>query len=158
MKVVSDTSPIYYLLRIGCIDILPDLFGQVLIPHAVREELIHPGAGHEIGRWVSRPPSWLALIAVTETEFTDLQRLHRGERDAILLAEHVQADLLILDDRRARQAAQERQRPITGLLGILDQAAASRLIDLPEVISKLRETGFRIEPKLLKALLDRHQT
>ena len=44
---------------------------------------------------------------------------------------------------------------VTGLLGILDQAATRGFVALPEVVEKLRRTSFRVEPRLLKLLLER---
>ena len=155
MRVVSDTSPIFYLLLIGQAEILPALFGRVAIPGAVRDELSHPGAGPEVRHWISSPPDWLEIHGVPAEPAPDLARLHVGEREAILLAAHLSADLLLLDERKARQVAQERGIAVTGLLGALDLAAERGLLALPEAVERLRSTSFRVEPRLLKLLLDR---
>jgi predicted nucleic acid-binding protein len=86
-----------------------------------------------------------------------LGRLHLGEREAITLAAQLKADLIVLDEKAARRVAVERGLYTTGLLGILDEAATRRLIDLPTAIERLQRTTFRASPRLLKALLDRHQ-
>jgi hypothetical protein len=57
--VLSDTSPINYLILTGEIEILPALFGQVVIPTAVLQELQHAGTPAEVQQWISRPPAWL---------------------------------------------------------------------------------------------------
>ena len=155
MRVVSDTSPICYLLLIGHVEILPRLFGQIAVPQMVRQELAHPGAASEVRGWIARPPGWLVVHDVPVEPAPDLARLHQGEREAILLASRLSADLLLLDDRRARQAASGRRIGVTGLLGILDLAAKADLLALPEAVESLRRTSFRVEPRLLKGLLER---
>jgi len=61
MKVVCDTSPICYLLLIDQIELLPQLFGQITIPIAVRDELLAEGASDTIQRWIADPPKPLNL-------------------------------------------------------------------------------------------------
>lgn len=155
MKIVSDTSPICYLLLLGHGGLLPALFGRVLIPRAVAEELGHPEAPPVLQTWIANPPDWLEIAEARWIPSVDLDRLDPGEREAITLAEDVQADLVILDEKRARRAAQARGLEVMGLLGILGQAAEEGLISLPDTIDRLRKTSFRAEPKLLKRLLER---
>jgi predicted nucleic acid-binding protein len=155
VSVVSDTSPICYLLLIGHVDILPALFGGIAAPRAVRDELAHPGAAPSVRHWIASPPDWLAVRTAPVEPAPDLARLHMGEREAILLATSLSADLLLVDEKRARQAAQERGIAVTGLLGVLDMAAERGLLALPEAVESLRRTSFRVEPRLLKLLLDR---
>jgi len=156
MIVVADASPICYLLLIGHVDLLQRLFGQVVIPHAVHDELSAEGAPTIVRTWIAHPPSWLQIQYAT-TPDASLGRLHLGEREAITLAAQLKADLIVLDDKAARGVAVERGLHTTGLLGILDEAATRRLIDLPTAIKRLQRTTFRASPRLLKALLDRHQ-
>ena len=137
MKVVSNTSPICYLLLIGQIDLLPALFDEILIPQAVRIELADDNAPDVVQKWITQPP------------------LHRGEREAIVLAQSLPADLIILDEKIARQVARTQGLSVTGLLGILDEAATRDLLNLPEAVEHLRQTNFRASPRILKSLLDR---
>ena len=62
--VVADTSPIFYLLSIGHIDLLPQLFGKVFVPDAVYKELSHPAAPSVLRDWVAALPEWLEVISV----------------------------------------------------------------------------------------------
>lgn len=159
MKVVSDTSPICYLLLIGEIDVLASLFGSVLIPEAVAEELGHSAAPNNVRNWAATPPAWVEIrrLATDPASSSDeLTRLHRGERAAIRLAEEVSADLLLVDERYARRVAKRRGLEITGLVGVLDRAATEGLIDLQAAVARLAATNFRIHPELLKHLLRRH--
>ncbi|MFM2314487.1 MAG: hypothetical protein RLZZ04_3763 [Cyanobacteriota bacterium] len=102
-------------------------------------------------------PQCLKIYSVTLTADIILERLHSGEREAILLAEELKANLIILDEKAARQIARERGLNLTGLLGILDYSATRQLIDLPTVLERLQQTTFRASPRLLRSLLERHQ-
>jgi predicted nucleic acid-binding protein len=157
MIVVADASPICYLLLIGHVDLLQRLFGQVMIPQAVHDELSVEGAPTIVRTWIAHPPSWLQIQYAATTPDASLNRLHLGEREAITLAVQLKADLIVLDEKAARRVAVERGLYTTGLLGILDDAATRRLIDLPTAIERLQRTTFRASPRLLKTLLDRHQ-
>lgn len=121
MKVVSDTSPICYLLLIGEIELLASLFGSILIPEAVADELGHSAAPTAVREWAAKPPAWVEIrrLATDPASSSDeLTRLHRGERASIHLAEEVSADLLLVDERHARRVADRRGLKITGLVGV----------------------------------------
>ena len=157
MIVVSDTSPICYLVLIEAIDLLPQLYGQVIIPQAVLLELDALGAPSVLREWIEDPPSWLNVRAVKITNDQSLSCLDFGERHAISLAVKLKADLIILDEREARKVAASRNLKVIGLLGVLYQAALRDLIDLAESIERLRKTNFRVSSNLLESLLSRHQ-
>ncbi len=154
--VVSNSSPICYLVLIGQIHLLPALFEEISVPEAVIRELSDEDAPEFLREWVSRPPKWLKVDRVTAQTSLGLERLHAGERDVILLARQIEADLVIMDEKAARQAAVKQGLNVTGLIGILDGAAALGMVDLLAAIEKLRLTSFRASPHLLKTLLDRH--
>lgn len=156
MTVVSDTSPLCYLAWIGQLELLPALFGEVFIPPAVLEELRAAGTPAFVSQHFQNLPDWLKIQTVEFVQQDEsLIRLHLGEREAILLAEKIGADLILLDDRDARRIASDRGLRLTGLLGILEEAASRQLLDGPETIEKLQATSFRASPTLLKLFLDR---
>jgi predicted nucleic acid-binding protein len=155
VNVVSDTSPICYLLLIGQVDLLGVLFKQVCIPLAVRDELEAVPAFRE---WLASAPAWLKSRALPPGSEPGLSRLDPGEREAILLSEMLEADLVLLDEKKARQAAKERGLEVMGLLGVLDLAAQSGFLSLADALEKLARTSFRVEPRLIKSLLDRHRS
>jgi predicted nucleic acid-binding protein len=84
--VVADTSPIFYLLSIGQMDLLPQLFGKVFVPDAVHKELGHPAAPLVVRDWVAWLPAWVEVTQVEAIDDSTLQRLGAGERAAITLA------------------------------------------------------------------------
>lgn len=156
MIVVSDTSPINYLVLIGQINLLPELFQQIIIPQAVQAELSDALAPLPIRTWIAVLPDWLKIQPVSQQSDEMLDLLDPGERAAILLAQELKADLLLLDDMKARSTAISKGFAITGILGILDQAAAMKLIDLPITIQSLQNTSFWASSSLLQRLLDKH--
>lgn len=60
--VVSDTSPLHYLVLVGAVHYLPRLFSEVLIPPAVATELIHPNTPREVSSWATQAPAWLKIV------------------------------------------------------------------------------------------------
>jgi predicted nucleic acid-binding protein len=158
MRVVADTSPICYLLLIGSSELLPSLFQRIFIPEAVARELAHADAAPVLRHWIASPPAWLQIRAVPENLSSPQDRLHPGEREALALAELIAADLILLDERKARQVAVERGLSVTGLLGILLHAAERGLLSLPEALSRLQATNFRADPNLIQTLLKKAPT
>lgn len=158
MIVVADTSPICYLLLIGGIDLLPQLYGRVLIPQIVQQELADERSPAIVQAWISQPPSWLVIQTVNVPSDSDLDNLDPGERAAIVLAEQQGADLIIIDELSGRRVALSRQFRVTGLLGVLDEAARQNLIDLPGAITRLQQTTFRASLKLIESLLQQHRS
>ncbi len=154
MIVVCDTSPINYLLLIGQIDLLNRLFGQIIIPDLVRDEMLDPSAPLILQEWIVKPPNWLKIQAVPVIDET-LSTLDPGEQAAISLAQALPADLLIIDERLGRKIACERGLSIIGTLGILDDAANQGLIDLKETLAQLKETNFRVSRKIIQDLLNK---
>ena len=154
MKVVSDTSSLCYLILIEETQILPELFTEIFIPPAVRDELAHPDAPRMVQDWIASPPVWLSVGSVPAgSPDQEIQRLDPGERESILLAEQINTDLLLLDDWKARERARDRGLPMTGLIGLLDKAIEKGLIDPAAVVERLRATTFRISDRLLATLL-----
>ncbi len=112
------------------------------------------GAPAELKDWLATPPNWLEILTPPETNYAQLQRLQPGEQAAIVLAQFLQADLLILDDLDARRTAQNLGLNIIGMLGVLGEAAKRNWISFPEVLNQLlQETNFRISPQLARDLL-----
>ena len=158
MIVISDTSPICYLLLIGEIELLSQLYGQVFIPKIVQQELSDNQAPTIVQNWIKNPPNWLRIETVQENnDAPDLQGLDAGEKAAIILAEIQGADLVIIDDGLGRKIARARGLKITGLLGVLSEAAQQKLVDFPDAIARIQQTSFFASEDLIKSLLKRYQ-
>lgn len=157
MIVIVDTTPLNYLILVDLIHILSELFGQVVIPQAVLNELQSPQAPDEVREWFAHRPDWLAVREVQQLDPT-LAHLDPGEREAITLAQELQADLILLDENRGRREAINRGFNVTGTVGLLDRAGARGLIDVPTAVARLRQTTFRVSPRLLNVLLGRYKS
>ena len=156
MIVVADATPLNYLVLIGHPDVLQKLFDHVVIPSAVMEELQRPRTPDTVRNWIASPPAWLQVRSAKNPEVRSLEHLGAGEREAIWLAEDLQADWLIMDDWDGRQEAVRRNLPVIGTLRVLDEAADRDLIDLPEALKRLQRTTFYLSPELLQWLTNRH--
>lgn len=155
MLVVADSSPVHYLLLIDHIDILPPLYERIVIPEIVVSELHHRRTPEIVRTWMEAPPEWIDVRQPHLTASGTLAELDDGERDAILLAMELEADLLLMDDRRARVEATRRDMTAIGTLGLLERAALHNLLDLPEALARLLETNFRVDQALIDDLLAR---
>jgi predicted nucleic acid-binding protein len=154
MIVIADTGPVNYLVLIEEIEILPRLYERVLVPLSVCEELQRPRAPEAVRQWIAQPPRWLEARVPSGLPDPDLARLDAGERDAILLAEELGADQLIIDEIRGRREAKRRMIPFTGTLGVLSAAAESGLLDLRRAVDRLRRTNFHIAQEILDRLIE----
>jgi uncharacterized protein len=132
MIVVSDTTAITSLLQISQCDLLAKLYGEVVIPAAVRDELVvaHPSL-----------PEFLRVRTVRQQ--TEVQRLHAdidlGEAEAIVLAKELAAELLLVDETEGRRVAVREGVNIIGLLGVLVQAKRKGLL------ASVRDTTAKLE-------------
>jgi predicted nucleic acid-binding protein len=151
MLVVADSSPLIVLINIGLIDILPDLFGKVIIPPEVATELAQDKRPQPVRAFIAAPPDWLIEQAPATVEAIPM--LHPGEASAISLALEVHADLLLIDEMLGRKAAALRGLHITGTIGVLEQAADQGLLDLNEAFTRIKNSDFWIAPELLNARL-----
>lgn len=155
--VIADTGPINYLILIGHIEILPGVFERVVLPGTVQTELSDPVAPPPVQRWIAAPPAWLEVIVTEGLAPVNDAGLHKGEAAAIALAASLQADLLLMDERRGVRAAERRGLRVTGTLGVLDLAAERGLLDFGQAIQLLEATTFRRPTALLEALLLKHR-
>src|SRR5699024_954152 len=82
-------------------------------------------------------------------------RLDLGESEAITLADTMNADLIIIDERKSRSIAKDVGLRVTGTLGILVEAKRQGFIkELKPLLDKLMENGIRISRKLYLDILD----
>lgn len=156
MLVVADTSPIHYLVLIEQDTVLPALYGQVVIPPAVLADLQQSRTPDPVHIWIAHSPAWLEVRRPGQVlDARQFPRLGAGEREAIALAQELQAPLLLIDDADGRAEAARRALTATGTLGILENAAIHGLIDLVSALTRLQATSFRARPELFRELLAR---
>lgn len=160
MRAVSNTTPLRYLIAIEQEHVFGELFEKVFVPVAVHEELTDARTPEIVRRRVMSPPGWFEVRAVQESRTTPFPvTLHRGEREAILLAETLPADVLLIDEQIGRSIALSRNLPLSGTLGVLERADSMGFVsDFPQVLQELKANGFFIADTLEQRLLERHRT
>ena len=129
MIVVADTSPLNYLIQIECDVALPKLYGRIVVPSGVMNELRDPGAPSSVNAWLLNPPDWIDVVSLTIPPDPRLDGLGIGEREAIQLSGTLNADLLLIDERKGRLEAHRRGFRTTGTLGVLIAAGLMKLVD-----------------------------
>ena len=159
MKAVSNTTPLRYLIAIEQEHLLGQLFEKVFIPVAVHEELTDQKTPEVVRRRLTSPPTWLEVRPVRETEAIAFPvTLHRGEREAILLAEALPADILLIDEQIGRAIARGRNLPLSGTFGVLERADKMGIVgDFPRIVQQIKSSGFFITDTLEQRLLQRHR-
>jgi predicted nucleic acid-binding protein len=103
--------------------------------------------------WVDAMPSWAEVRTASHAELDDF--LDADEAEAIILAEQLKADSLLLDELEARREALRRGLPVAGTIGVLEKAAERNLINLSEAFSRLALTNFYVSPDVLQQALQR---
>lgn len=148
MIVVSDTSPISALLKIGEITLLSRLFDVVVIPLAVKNELLR---GHSVA------PTWLRVQRVQNSAQVEGFRklVDSGEAEAIQLAKELKADRILIDDHKGRKLAEKEGLRAIGLVGIVALAKTKGLIpSARDTFTRLRiEAHIYVSQEIIEAVL-----
>lgn len=156
--VVSNTSPLNYLILIEEIDVLPRLYERVVIPQSVSDELQAAETPEAVRKWIQNPPDWLEISFENGSLDSDLAGLHAGERDAIWLALHLQADAVLIDERRGRSEAEKHELKVIGTIGVLAFAHECGLLNLHDAVGRLQQSTFHMSPKLLASVLQKYES
>ena len=154
MIVVSDTTPLIALMKASQLELLQKLFGKILIPQAVYQELTSNEAFQEEAAAIRNCP-FLEVVSISDGRVVDILRratgLDLGESEAIIYAESSSADVLLIDERKGRQVA------VMGSIGVLSEAHASGLLTAEAfriAIEKMQDAGIRLSERLIQSVLD----
>lgn len=158
MTVVSNASPLIALARIGHLDILKNLYGEILIADAVRHEVVVEGAGQPGADEVDAV-AWIRPQAVTNDSLVRAleQELGAGEAETIALGLEAGAELILMDERLGRETADHLGLRYTGVLGILSEAKHTGIITAirPCLDALRQEADFRLSDELCDHVLRR---
>jgi predicted nucleic acid-binding protein len=151
MIVVADASPLIAMSRVGRLDLLREVFGQLLVPEAVWIELT--GSGIErAGSSEIAAATWIERREAMDRQLVEsLKRiLGAGEAEAIVLAKETNADVLLMDERLGRSTAHDLGLSVVGLVGVLIEARDRGLLsDAKSLVAALdQEAGFWISAEL----------
>ncbi len=160
MIVISDTTPIISLLKVHQIDLLEQLFGKVIIPSEVYEELTVDNRFYN------------EIADLQECDFFEIEdsindeilesfkkdnKLDAGESAALIWGEKLSADLILMDEKNGRDVADTMNLKCMGTIGIIAGAYREKLLSKQEVISivlGLQKSGRFISDGLYKMLLE----
>jgi predicted nucleic acid-binding protein len=156
MSVVSDASPLINLARVGGLDLLRQLYGELTLPEAVWQEVVFEGAGQPGAEQIGAA-SWIQVQPATNRQLVQAlqQELDAGEAEAIALALEVDAQFLLMDERLGRETAAHMGVRCVGLIGVLVEAKRAGTIDsVGPLLDKLRDVaGFWISEVLYQRVL-----
>ncbi len=156
MNVVSNASPLINLAWIGKLEILSELYGNIVIPEAVWSEVAIQGLNQPGSKEV-KDAKWIEVQKVVDQDLViSFQRdLDAGESEAIALALQISADLLLMDERLGREIAALFNVRVMGVIGILIEAKRKGLIrEIKASLDQLRMiSGFFIKPVLYERIL-----
>ena len=161
MIVVSDTTPLISLLKINRLDLLKKLFGDVLIPQAVFDELTDDERFRLEADQI-REKKFIVVKPVNNPESTNILKratgLDQGESEAIVLTDELKADLLLMDEAKGRNVSAHMGLRIMGTIGILMAAYEEDELSSDEVrecIAGLQHAGRHIGQRHYQMLLSR---
>ena len=156
MIIVSNTTPLSELAKVGQLNLLRELFGKIIIPVEVYNEVTtgnHPA--------VEAVPSaqWIEVLTIqAPTKVLQLQRkskLDLGESATIILAEELKANRVLIYERLGRKVAQSRNLPVTGTIGLLLIAKKKGIItEIKPILDQFLKQGKRISLILYQEVLD----
>ena len=151
--VVANNTPLAALWSLGHLDLLRDLFGEVLIPGTVRSEFL--ATDRAVRRAALEGAPWIQAVDLRDPRRAlAYSGLDRGEAEVLALAEERRARLVVVDERRARRFAQRLGFSLTGTLGILLLAKeAGLLTSVADSIQRLEEAGMHLSQPLIDKVL-----
>ncbi len=156
MIVISNTSPTFYLFTIGQIDLLRQLYDEIVIPTTVFNEITNVG-NTDVSAAVVPTLSWIKTRSATDQVFVNTLRaeLDPGEAEVIALAIELKADRLLMDERLGRAASMRIGLQVTGVLGILIAAKRNNLIQdvKPLLDALIEQVGFWVDEQLYAEVL-----
>lgn len=150
-KVIANTTPLIALANTGHLDLLRELYGEILIPEAVREEI-----KSEPAKTLIAESAWIKTITIADQSQRKLysSRLHAGEIEVMMLAREQEADLLLIDDNAAKNTAKFLGFSVTGTLGVLLKAKKQGYLNtVKPVLEDLVNDGFYIQEEIIRLAL-----
>ena len=157
MIVVCDSTVLIGLSKIGKLELLREVFGEVDVPGEVFREVTDEGLNRP-GAKAVKQADWIKVREIKDRSQVSflLGTLDKGEAEVLALAKESNADLILLDEEKARKIAVIAGFDVMGLLGLFVLAKNIGLLDrIGPLIEELRRKSFRISDRLVSAALKR---
>lgn len=150
--IISNTSPLRYLIAVDQVNLLQQLFEEVLIAPAVLNEPSHPSARQDVRQWIEQRPDWLRVRQLSRPPAEALvATLDAGESETIELALEINPNFVLIDERLGRKTASSLGLTVIGALGVLREGYRQRYVSEPlQVLNQMRSVGFRISQSLYR--------
>ncbi|MEA2562210.1 MAG: hypothetical protein QOH06_3714 [Acidobacteriota bacterium] len=148
MRIVVNSGPLISLARIGQLNLLPRLFGEILVPAAVLREVTEDES--RPGAVLVKSAEWLGLGEVSDRSAVErlLSSLGEGESEVLILARELGATAVI-DERRGRTIAAALGIPQTGTIGVLLAAKQTGAVSvITPLLDQLVANGLRLSSRL----------
>ena len=155
MIVISDSTILIGLVKIGKLDLLKEIFFKVYIPEEVFKEVVERGK-EKPGSKVIKEAAWIEPKPVKDKMQVAflLGSLEKGEAEVLVLGRELETDLILLDEENARKSAVIAGFEIMGLLGLFILAKNLGLIhEVRPLVDKLMIKKFRISDKIIEKTL-----
>ncbi len=155
MKTVSDSTVLIGLSKIGKTGLLRDIFQKIYVPEAVFQEVTEAGE-QRAGAKIVREAPWIERRQIGDHVQANLLMtvLEKGEAEVLVLAKEIRADLILMDEEKARKSAIKAGFRVMGVIGILIVAKRMGLIaNIGAYIEKLQREKFRISDKIVRMAL-----
>lgn len=156
MKVISDSSPLIGLSSIGKLGILKTLFGKIIIPGAVFEEVVVLGKDKIGSKEVKTAcREWIRVREVKNIQGVNSLKtiLDSGEAEVITLAQEINADLLLINNREPREFAKTLDFKVLGTVGVIKLAWKEGIVKQPlNFVHQLKIRGFWISDALIEKI------
>ncbi len=152
-KIISNTTPIITLLTISKLELLKELYGKIIIPQGVFEE-IEEGKKKDYYTDLSAI-DWIEIKSITDREpLKYISDLDKGEAEVIVLANELKADLLIIDEKAGREYANHFNLKLTGTIGVLLKSKELGLINkIKPLLHTMKENGIWLNHKFIDKVL-----
>ena len=151
--VVVNSTPLVAFWSIGRLDILRALFGEIVIPAAVREEFL--STEKELRRQVLRDEAWIWVVKLENPNRTGaFSNLDQGEAEVLALAEELGASLVLIDERKARRYAERLKLPLSGTLGVVLLAKEEGIVaSAAPLLRSIQKAGLYLHEDLIAQVL-----
>ena len=154
LKIIANSTPLIALNKIGKLDLLKQMYREIIIPYAVYEEVILESSIKESNDFI-KESGFINIMKIKNEEAKRLfvTSLHKGE--VMILAKEIEADLCIIDDLLARRYAKYYNLNITGTIGLALKSKEQGIIsEVRPIMDELIDSGIYIDPKLYNRVIE----